>query len=118
MNLDGRAVFLSASVPAAERSEAYRRVPDAPLRIDEAVVSLARAVFSHNGRLVFGGHPAISPLVAMVAAEYHDRPSAPPRIIIYQYRAFEGFLPDATLAMFRSWSRRAALDRSHQWRGL
>jgi len=107
--LKGRAVFLSASVPAPGRSERYRRIEDAHLEIEEAVVSLARAVFAEGGTLVFGGHPAISPLVAMVAGEYlrprsergeGEEGSTPIRI--YQCRAFEGFLPDQTLMMFRA----------------
>lgn len=68
--LRGRRVFLSASVPVPERAARYRRVADAHLEIEEAVVSLARAVFTEGGTLVFGGHPAISPLVAVVAGEY------------------------------------------------
>jgi SLOG-like protein len=107
--LEGRCVFLSASVPAPERAEQYRRVEDAHLEIEEAVVSLARAVFTEGGTLVFGGHPAISPLVAMVAGEYIRPRSVEvgegevrPPIRIYQSRAFEGVLPDETLAMFRA----------------
>lgn len=107
--LKGRAIFLSASVPSPERQERYRRIEDAHLEIEEAVVSLARAVFAESGTLVFGGHPAISPLVAMVAGEY-IRPrfaegsgeEAGTPIQIYQSRAFEGFLPDETLMMFRA----------------
>jgi hypothetical protein len=106
--LEGRAVFLSASVPAPESAEHYRRVADAHLEIEEAVISLARAVFSEGGTLVFGGHPAISPLVAMVAGEYL-RPRAgagtargEPPIHIYQSRIFEGHLPQETPAMFRA----------------
>lgn len=107
--LSERTVFLSASVPSPERAERYRRIEDAHLEIEEAVVSLARAVFAEGGTLVFGGHPAISPLVAMVAGEYirprfvegvGEEVSTP--IHIYQSRAFEGYLPDETLMMFRA----------------
>jgi hypothetical protein len=103
-----KTVFLSASVPTAQRGERYRRASGAHFEIEQAVVSLARAVFSESGRLVFGGHPAISPLVAMVAGEYReprhaeahgDRPPAP--ITIFQSRAFQGFLPDETLVMYQ-----------------
>jgi hypothetical protein len=106
--LRGKTLFLSASVPAAERSKSYQRIENAHFEIEQAVISLARAVFSESGQLVFGGHPAISPLVAMVAGEYreprhaegaNDKPSAP--IHIFQSRAFEGFLPDDTLLMYQ-----------------
>ena len=107
--LSGKTIFLSASVPAPERDDRFRRVENAHFEIDQAVISLARAVFSEGGRLVFGGHPAISPLVAMVAGEYRqpayaetgeERPA--PLIRIFQSRAFEGFLPDDTLMMYRT----------------
>ena len=106
--LRGKTVFLSASVPNEERAERYNRIEDAAFEIEQAVISLARAVFSEGGRLVFGGHPAISPLVAMVVGEYREprfaesaeeRRSAPAEI--YQSRAFEGYLPDDTLLMYR-----------------
>src|SRR5690348_16641625 len=102
--LRGKTILLSASVPAPERAKEYQRVEDAHFQIEQAVISLARAVFSESGQLVFGGHPAISPLVAMVAGEYREpryaeshqeKPIAPIRI--FQSRAFEGFLPDDTL---------------------
>ncbi len=106
--LNGKTVFLSASVPNEERAEHYNRIEDAAFEIEQAVISLARAVFSEGGRLVFGGHPAISPLVAMVVGEYREprfAESAEERrnalVEIYQSRAFEGYLPDDTLLMYR-----------------
>lgn len=105
--LRGRSVFLSASVPAPHRAEKYHRVPEAHLEIPEAITSVARAVFAAGGTLVFGGHPAISPLIAMVAGEYLSPPmvkreeATPAPIRIYQSRAFEDCLPDETLMMFR-----------------
>jgi hypothetical protein len=107
--LRGQKVFLSASVPSPAAAQRYRRGEDTHLDIGEAVVGLARAVFVEDGVLVFGGHPAISPLVAMVAGEYIS-----PRLVeggggevqapiqIYQSRAFEDYLPDETLMMFRA----------------
>jgi hypothetical protein len=106
--LRGKTIFLSASVPVPKRAERYQRVEDAHFEIEQAVISLARAVFSESGQLVFGGHPAISPLVAMVAGEYRqpryaesheEKPAAPIRI--FQSRAFEGFLPNDTLLMYQ-----------------
>jgi hypothetical protein len=91
--LAGRAVFLSAAPPAN---------PDARLvdTFEEAVLSCARAVLSEGGRLVFGGHPEVSPLVAMIAGEYVRR-AGEPLIDIYQAEPFRGFLPDETLRLFR-----------------
>jgi len=98
--LRGRRLFLSASVPTPERPQFYRDAED-HRQIEDAVISLSRAVFVEGGTLVFGGHPAISPLVAMVAGEYLTSLQSIPPIEIYQSRAFEGFLPDETLMMYR-----------------
>lgn len=107
-SLRGKTIFLSASIPKPEREKQYSRVPNAAFEIEQAVISLARAVFSEGGRLLFGGHPAISPLVAMVVGEYREprlsesfeeRHFAP--VEIFQSRAFEGYLPDETLLMYR-----------------
>jgi hypothetical protein len=38
--------------------------------IDEAIVSLARAVFSESGTLVFEDHPLLTPLLEEIAVEY------------------------------------------------
>lgn len=75
--LNNKAVFLSASVPSKKRSEQYRRVENAATAIEEAVIAVARAVFSAGGRLVFGAHPSISPLVASVIGEYETHTSRP-----------------------------------------
>lgn len=129
--LPGLAVFLSASVPDPRREREYRvenepntvyeRVPDAHVEIEQAVVALTRAVFSAGGRLVFGGHPAISPLVALVAGEYRAPVPAEevregsagsgsseerqkrdePLVLIYQSRAYEAVVPKETWLLHR-----------------
>lgn len=93
-------VFLSASVP---HRNGFKKVPEAPFLIEQAVVSLARAVFSEGGRIVFGAHPSISPLVASVASEYRlaGSPDEIKPVIIYQSKAFTEVLPDETRDMFR-----------------
>ena len=67
---------MSASVPARERSAKFNRIQDAALRIEEAVVCIARAIFMEGGTLVFGAHPSISPLVARVTDYYYQPPPA------------------------------------------
>src|SRR5262249_59078396 len=57
---EGDVIFLSASVPIREGWAEDAQ----PAEIEEAIVSIARAVFARNGRLLFGGHPSVSPLVA------------------------------------------------------
>ena len=112
--MSNKTVFLSASVPSLRRADRYHILEDATLKIEDAVIAVARAVLGHGGRLVFGGHPSISPLIALIAGEYYEpRPAenrgisvgSPPsgtRVVIYQSRAFEGHLPDATSAMVQA----------------
>jgi hypothetical protein len=68
--LRGKTLFLSAGVPTSEDNERYYRIPDARLEIEEAIISLSRAIFAAGGHLVYGGDPAISTLIAMIAGEY------------------------------------------------
>jgi hypothetical protein len=116
--LHGRSVFLSASVPTVERRDEYERIEEAPLRIDEAVVCVARAIFIEGGTLVFGAHPSISPLVARVvenyfmpapAEEIEKRPERDeaevswknPSVVIYQSRVWEPLWAEATQQLTR-----------------
>ena len=112
--LQGRSVFLSASVPTRP---GFRRPSFAAVEIEEAVVSLARAVLREEGILVFGAHPSISPLVASVASEYitpHLRTSEPPdveeidqverrgpAVVIYQSHAYDRYVPNKTWELYR-----------------
>ncbi|MFC5410849.1 hypothetical protein ACFPMF_16125 [Larkinella bovis] len=107
--LNGKTIFLSASIPrhVPEKDPKYVKIDsDAAPKIEQAIVSLARTVFFEGGQLVFGGHPTIAPLVALVAAEYssptlsaEDSDWKP--IIIYQSRVYENELPDETWRLFR-----------------
>ena len=96
---EGDLVFLSASVPTREgwRENAY------PAEIEEAIVSVARAVFARRGRLLFGGHPSVSPLISSVAGEYvppaPGRPDSARPVITFQSDYFKGCQPDETWTM-------------------
>lgn len=98
-------VFLSASVPVRQPY-----VEDArPADIEEAIVSIARAVFARGGRMLFGGHPSVSPLIASVAGAYFppnpDRPPPERPIVTFQSEFFRRHLPDETWALHRmGWS--------------
>jgi hypothetical protein len=98
---EGDFVFLSASVPVRPGW-----VEDAqPTEIEEAIVSIARAVFARGGRLVFGGHPSVSPLIASIAGEYQApdprRPDSRRPVVTFQSEYFHGCLPDETWTMHR-----------------
>jgi hypothetical protein len=89
-DLKERPIFLSASFPAGARGKAF---PESdPAAVTDAVTAIVRAVLAANGRLVFGGHPTISPLVLFVAAESQYRN----RVDAYQSEWFEGEIPEET----------------------
>jgi hypothetical protein len=73
-------VILVASYPPRE----YKDKSDSH-EIAAAVKALAGAIFQRKWDLVFGAHPAISPLVLMIAREYGVKH----RVIIYQSTYFE-----------------------------
>jgi hypothetical protein len=99
----GDIIFLSASVPYRE---GFREDAN-PAAIEEAIVSIARAVFARGGRLLFGGHPSVSPLIASIAGEYF--PPDPARVerpvVTFQSEFYRGKLPDETWQLVRmGWS--------------
>lgn len=80
-----RPVFLSASVPDEKR---FTKGFD-PLAIREAIIALAGVVL-RDRPLVFGGHPAISPLLEHAARSL----GALEQIHIYQSRFYEDRIPE------------------------
>ena len=78
-------IFLSASIPLPERDPQYIKTADVVL-IRDAIKSLI-SVIVPKGQIVFGGHPAITPLVAhllrQMDSEYWHR------VILYQSKYFE-----------------------------
>jgi hypothetical protein len=112
----GGIIFLSASVPHRPQWTGDAK----PTEIEEAIISVARAVFARQGRLLFGGHPSVSPLIASVASEYFGpdpRRVARP-VITFQSEFFRGRLPDRTWEMVRmgwsaiEWTERRGPDSS------
>ena len=61
-------VFLSASVPDPRRPEKYFKTGDT-IAIRDAVIALVTVVLPRT-KLVFGGHPAITPMVKWVADQF------------------------------------------------
>lgn len=104
IDLERRFVLLSASFPSGLRAEGFP--PARQAEIADAVVAIARAVFAGNGRLVFGGHPTITPLVLMVASEAeYGRATETPEdghlVVVYQSRLFAPLVTDETLSLER-----------------
>lgn len=88
-------ILMSASIPDPKRNEKYWTTAD-NLAIRDAVIALAQAVLKRD-TLVFGGHPAITPIVRSVAENY-DRQNpgaeAMDRVRVYQSKFFEKFYLD------------------------
>lgn len=80
VDLRGRSVFLSASVPFGERAHPGGFDAD---EIVDCAVALLRAIFDAGARLVFGGHPSINPLVLQVASEVRSSSSQTPLVDLY-----------------------------------
>jgi hypothetical protein len=76
--LGGALILLLAGVPDYQRGD--EELPDGEssdsedqmIRVQEAVVSLSRAVFSAGGRLALEDDPLLTPLVAQLASEYWE----------------------------------------------
>ena len=93
MTLGGMHLFLSASFPSGERGQRYE--PFDPGAIADAVTAVVRAVLVADGKLLFGGHPTITPLVLMVAKEL-DRKEA---VDVFQSSWFEDQMTPETDAL-------------------
>ena len=77
-------IFLSASVPLPNRDPRFMATADV-IAIRESVKALVSEVIP-NGVIVFGGHPAITPLVALLLRGLGR--DAARRIILYQSAFF------------------------------
>ena len=81
------AIFISASVPDPRRDARFFRTGDT-FAIRDSLLALAE-VFAPDFFLVFGGHPAITPLVARIAETLHLEE----RFVVYQSLEFEDEFP-------------------------
>ena len=63
-----RRIFLSASVPLPLRNAAYFNTADV-IAIRDAVRALMLVIIEQKAELVFGGHPAISPMIRLQIAQ-------------------------------------------------
>jgi hypothetical protein len=81
-------IFLSASIPLPERNSVFFETADV-LAIREAIKALVEVILP-EGRITCGGHPAITPLLALFVREADLSPN---QVTIYQSRLFEGRLP-------------------------
>lgn len=82
-------VFLSASVPLPGRDERFLRTCDV-IAVREAIKGLVE-VIAERGMLVFGGHPAITPMIALLLRAYGTE--AKKRVVLYQSEYFTKKMP-------------------------
>ena len=82
-------IFLSASIPAKERDVKYFETMDV-LAIREAVRALTSVVIPKS-ILVWGGHPAITPIIKTVADNLSI--DCKEHLILYQSDWFRGLFP-------------------------
>ena len=96
--LGKRWVFLSGSIPDPQR---YTRPFDA-FEITDAVVAVARSVFTSSGRLVCAVHPTIAPLLLSVGAEFPIQSTDDPLLLVYQSQYFATALVAETRQLERT----------------
>lgn len=82
-------IFLSASTPLPERDSNYFNTSDI-IAIRDSVIALATIVIPHH-RLVWGGHPSITPLINYVSTKLEL--DIQKHVTIYQSKFFEKFYP-------------------------
>jgi SLOG cluster3 family len=87
----GPRVFLSASVPLPTRNPAYFTTADV-LAIRDAVRALAIVVAEAEAELVFGGHPAITPMIRLQVMQA-GAPRVGDRLVLFQSRFFTSAFP-------------------------
>lgn len=84
-------IFLSASVPIEERDPKFFETADV-IAIRDSVIALTSTVLTNKEyRLIWGGHPSITPLITLILNRYNLKMSD--RVILYQSREFEKFFP-------------------------
>lgn len=83
-------IFLSASIPLPERDAQYIETADI-IAIRDAVVALAITVLPYH-RIVWGGHPSITPLIYYVMQKLDIR--IQDHVTLYQSKLFEKYFPE------------------------
>lgn len=82
-------IFLSASIPFKERHEKYYSTADI-IAIRDAVIALASVVLPKY-RLIWGGHPSITPIIYYVLGKLEIDIQS--HIKLYQSKHFEKIFP-------------------------
>jgi hypothetical protein len=94
-------LFLSASVPTLNRDQRFLRGPAEPrlmvrvieTRVRDAVASLVVQLLRAGGQLIFGGQPAVTPMVAAATQNFSRHKGEHFPILLYQSEYFRGATP-------------------------
>lgn len=85
-----KSIFLSASIPFKERHPKYFETADI-IAIRDAVVALATVVLPKH-KLVWGGHPSITPIIYFVMERL--KLNIQEHVTLYQSKYFEHLFPE------------------------
>src|SRR6516162_8984050 len=91
-------IFLSASVPLPERNPLYFQSADV-IAIRDSIRALVMVIVEEQNQLVFGGHPAITPMIRLQIAQTGN--PVRDRVVVYQSRYFDTMFPPDNAAFER-----------------
>ena len=83
-------IFLSASVPLPSRNRVYFDTADV-IAIRDAIRALTIVIIEQEVQLVFGGHPAITPMIRLQVAQTGEPVGE--RVVMFQSGYFERVFP-------------------------
>src|SRR5262249_38812275 len=83
------AIFLSASIPTADRDSRYFETADV-IAIRECIKALVSIAVPHYA-VVWGGHPSITPLIRLLAEAYPAE--LVDYFVLYQSKEFRSVAP-------------------------
>jgi hypothetical protein len=95
---DKQRVFLSASIPLPSRNPAYFATADV-IAIRDAIRALIMVTIEREFLLVFGGHPAITPMIRLQISQ--TSAGSADRVILFQSRYFASAFPADNLSFTR-----------------
>ncbi len=84
-------IFLSASIPLPERDLKYIETADI-IAIRDAVIALTTVVLPKH-RIIWGGHPSITPLIYFVLNKMGLQNKIQANVILYQSEYFKEMFP-------------------------
>ena len=94
--LRGR-IFISASIPQQDRNDTYLRYSN-PQDIINCVKAITYEIIQNKMKVVFGGHPTISPVILNVKKNFPQE-SKKRDIYIYQSRYFKEEISETTVEL-------------------